>query len=510
MKILYSLLTFIYLLTFFASTATAQNCNDCRYISHQFDSVTIETVHFGRGVKIDGDTQELYMDIYQPYGDTVTERPVVMFAFGGAFVQGSKNDWYVKEVCNHFSKAGYVCAAMDYRTGIDYLEILQLQHMRIFFRPMQDYRGAVQYLKWDFSENGNTYRIDTNMIFAGGASSGGITALMMQNCDKPNEMAEMGNISALNALGGFYSSTGFYQNYGWNVAATINIAGALINANWIEQGDDPIISAHGDADQVVPYGYGPLGGGLLGGFFDLQGSYVVDSIARTKGVCSYLYTMEGRDHPSESMGVEYFYSIVYRIMLRMNAVRNNLSFCCPLKVDITPGDTLYYSAGQQAPPATLTANVVGDNGNAALQWCTMPCQFSSTSSSITVTPDTTLKYIAAIATESNCSAGDLYIVYDSTGLWSSFNSASQQPIQFCVSPQPTNQFLQLVWSDEFRMAKSAKAEMFDLLGKKVLDTTTQFSNSFELLDVSHLSAGSYFLRLSVGHKQASKLVVISR
>src|ERR1041385_1992453 len=145
-------------LLFFASAISAQQCSDCRYVSPIFDSVTKETVHFGEAVTIHGDTQQLYMDIYQPYGDTALSRPLVMFAFGGGFVQGSKDDWYVYDVCRHFSKAGYVCAAMDYRLGIDYAEIFTLQYMRIFFRPMQDYRGAVQYMKWDFAENGNNYR----------------------------------------------------------------------------------------------------------------------------------------------------------------------------------------------------------------------------------------------------------------------------------------------------------------------------------------------------------------
>ncbi len=127
----------------------AQDCTDCRYISPVFDSVTVETVQFGEGINIDGVNQQLFMDVYQPYGDTMTNRPVLIFAFGGGFVQGSREDWYVKEVCNHFAKAGYVAVANDYRIGIDPAEIIALQHMRIFFRPMQDMRGTVQYLKAD-------------------------------------------------------------------------------------------------------------------------------------------------------------------------------------------------------------------------------------------------------------------------------------------------------------------------------------------------------------------------
>src|ERR1041385_1366467 len=85
------------------SGVQGQTCSECRYISPVFDSITIETVHFGRGVNSDGDTQELYMDIYQPFGDTFSKRPVVIFAFGGGFVTGSRDTWHAVEVCKNFT-----------------------------------------------------------------------------------------------------------------------------------------------------------------------------------------------------------------------------------------------------------------------------------------------------------------------------------------------------------------------------------------------------------------------
>lgn len=449
------------------------------------------------------------MDIYEPYGDTATNRPLVMFAFGGGFVQGSKNDWYVEEVCKHYTKAGYVCAAMDYRVGINFLEILALQHMRIFFRPMQDYRAAVQYMKWDFAENGNNYRIDTNMIFAGGASAGAITALMMQHCDKPAEIGEMGNVSALDALGGFNSTTGFHTSYNWNCAATINVAGALINAAWIETGDDPIISAHGNADQVVPYALGSFGG-LLNGIFDLHGSYMVDSVARQRGVCSYLYTMEGRDHPSESMGLEYFYSIVYRIMLRMQAVRHQQSFCCPLNVDITPNDTLFY--GPNPLQATLNAVVTNDNGNAQLHWCTMPCQLSATGSSITVTADSTLKYVAATVSEGNCMSGNLHIVYDSAFMATAINELAGTDFAFSVYPQPASTQLSVSADLNRYIGYDGAIEIIDVTGRRLY--TQSFAVDGHLnttVDISALPVGNCVVLLTANRQTiAVKPIAIKR
>lgn len=480
---------------FFTTASISQDCTDCRYVSQIFDSITISTVQFGSGVTASGDTQQLFMDVYEPFGDTIAERPVVIFAFGGGFVQGSKDDWYVVEVCRHFTKAGYVSVAIDYRTGVELTEVLSQQFMRIFFRPMQDMRASIQYLKWDYAENGNTWSIDTNMIFAGGASAGAITALMMQYCDKSTEIAYMGDTAALDALGGFWSTTGFHQNYNWDVAATVNVAGALINAQWIEPGDDPIISAHGDADQVVPYSEGALAGlSFLG--FNLQGSYIVDTVARNRGVCSYLFTMEGRDHPSESMGIEYFYSIVYRMMLKMQAIRLGKSFCCPLSVDVTPGDTLFY--GENTPPAILSATVLNDNGNSQLHWCTMPCQLSSDDATITVQPDSNLKYVAASIEEAGCLSGDLYIVYDSANLLSG-SIELKSDVSLRVFPQPASSLIYVRLDNSYNENTMESVELYNLKGQQVyryLISGNEQSNEFDL-DVTNLPRGTYLLRVKL-------------
>ena len=504
-KLLFLFLTFS--LSHFL-TLNAQNCEDCRYISPVFDSVTVETVHFGESVTIDDDTMQLYMDIYQPYGDTLTARPVLIFAFGGGFVQGARDDWYVVEVCKQFAKAGYVCVSPDYRTGIDYGEILALQHMRIFFRPMQDMRGCIQHLKADYSELGNNYNIDTTKIFIGGASAGAITALMTQYCDKESEMAQMGDISALDDLGGFYSSSGFYPNYNWNGVAVINVAGALIDADWVEAGDIPVISAHGDADAIVPFKYGGFGG-ISFGFFDLQGSFVVDSMAAAKGVCSYLYTMAGQNHPSDTMGIEYIKSVVHRIALRAHAVLMGRSFCCPLSVDIE-GDTLHIFTDDPIVPVTLAAGVSNDNGNPVLQWCSVPCQFTGIEDEITFTPDTSLGYVAVMVYEDGCESSDLYIVTDTNhtaGVFERF-----QGIDFSVYPQPAS--TQITVSAELpeSSGKRITLELFNIKGQQILAQQFSANKKFQAsIETTEFPAGNYLLELKSSNEIiGAKKIIITR
>lgn len=490
------------LLTMFSFSAaylSAQNCKDCRYISPVFDSVTVTTLHFGQGMTIENNMQQLYMDVYQPYGDTLEARPVLIFAFGGGFVQGSREDWYVKEVCNQFAKAGYVCVAPDYRLGINYAEIVLIQHMRIFFRPMQDLRGCIQYLKADFAEMGNNFKIDTNRIIVGGASSGAITALMTQYCDKESEMAQMGNISALDALGGFYSSTGFFPNYTWNGVAVINMAGALVDANWIEPGDVPVISAHGNQDDIVPYGYGGFGG-LTFGFFDLQGSHVIDSIAKLKNVCSYLYTMEGWGHPEEAMGIDYIKSIVYRMALRAHAVINNRSFCCPLDVDIE-GDTLHVWTDQPLAETTLAAGIINDNGNATWQWCAIPCfPFTDNGDEITLIPDTNLSYITLIVYEDGCEASDLYIVTDTSVVPQSVYEQLNR-IDFSVYPQPANSQLNISADLAEFTRQPIVVEIFNIKGQQIFAQQFSANKNFRAsIETDEILSGNYLLRIKSGNQ----------
>jgi len=497
------------------NTLFAQSCSDCRYVSPVFDSVTVTTVKFGQGERANGAMQELYMDIYEPYGDTATNRPVAVFAFGGAFVTGSRDDWYVVLVCEHLAKAGYVVASIDYRIYDDFGELAAEvaegllsgvpYHMRIFFRPMQDMRAAVQYMKADYAELGNNYRIDTSRILLGGASSGAITALMVAYCDKESELAELGggNISPITALGGFNSTTGLYPNYNWNSLAVFQVSGAILNPAWIEPGNIPVISAHGDADDVVPYKAGAFAG-LTFGFFNMYGSYLVDSAARANDVCSYLYTMEGKNHPSEDFGIEYIKSVVYRLMLRMHAVVNGRSFCCPLNVSVTADDTIRYNpAGQEF---TVSANITNDNGNAQVQWCSIPCSVNSLAPGITLQPDTGLHYLSALCYENNCQSVALEMLKIDSSLVN-VSPLTVQPATFTIYPLPAAETVVLNLSN--CKAGEKRLDILDIAGRVVLSETISGQANREVVSVKSLSQGSYFANLisNTENFQPQKLLI---
>ena len=169
MKNVYALLVSIVV---FGNYVIGQNCND-RYQTDAFDSVTVSTVKFGEAINKDGQLQELFMDIYQPYQDTSSMRPLLLFAFGGSFITGTRKSDELVFFATEMAKKGYVCASYDYRLG-SIADLGQEQGLvKTVFRAAQDGKAAVRYFRKD-ADTQNQYRINPATIITGGTSAGAI------------------------------------------------------------------------------------------------------------------------------------------------------------------------------------------------------------------------------------------------------------------------------------------------------------------------------------------------
>ncbi|MEM7659581.1 MAG: hypothetical protein AAF399_25930, partial [Bacteroidota bacterium] len=68
---------------------------------------------------------DLKMDIYEPAGDTATNRPVIVLIHTGTYFDpvlngspaGLRTDSIIVELANRFAKRGYVVASIDHRRG---------------------------------------------------------------------------------------------------------------------------------------------------------------------------------------------------------------------------------------------------------------------------------------------------------------------------------------------------------------------------------------------------------
>lgn len=270
----------------------SQTCAGGRYATDLFSTVTITSdVNYGSNTSFTGGTTQLDMDIYEPTGDTETARPLIIWAHGGSFIGGTKAEADVVELSNRFAKKGFVCASIDYRVGM--WPIDSVNAIKALLRAVQDMKGSVRFFYED-AQNANTYKIDTNHIYIGGSSAGAITALQYAYLDKECEIEEFMSLTTLNSMGGLEGASG-NPGYSTTVAGVINLCGAVARYGWIEAGDVPLVSMHGDNDGTVDYnrGYASVSGFDI---MQLDGSRMIDAGATAVGVESKFYTHYGGGH----------------------------------------------------------------------------------------------------------------------------------------------------------------------------------------------------------------------
>jgi acetyl esterase/lipase len=241
-------------------TITPPGPSPLRYRDAVFDSVTATSnVSYGSAVDQQGAAIDLKLDVYQPAGDTVAERPAIVWVHGGSFSSGDKSSVEIVFEATEMAKKGYVNVSIDYRlsgagcsaSGGDVGGCVQAM-----IDAQHDAQAAVRFLRQHAAE----YRIDTNRIAIGGTSAGAITALHVgANADDPGDSGNPG-----------YSSA---------VSAAVSLSGAKLLGTESE-GDAPLLMFHGTADQLVPY------------------QWAVNTLdeARAAGLVAYLTTYEGEGH----------------------------------------------------------------------------------------------------------------------------------------------------------------------------------------------------------------------
>ncbi|MFT7102634.1 MAG: poly(3-hydroxybutyrate) depolymerase [Bacteroidia bacterium] len=234
----------------FATGALAQtDCNGTRYIDYNsFPGADVTgAVTFGNNTALGGGNVDLKMDVYEPTGDTETDRPVIVMAFGGSFIGGDRSQ--VDFLGDIFAKLGYVVVAPDYRVGL-FLPS-QIATTLAVLRGSHDMKACVRYLKKTVAEDGNPYGIDPDRIIVGGVSAGGISAIHAAYLDLDSEVpAYMANDTA--GLGGVEGNSGT-PSYSSAPLAVLSFSGTIGDSSWINPGDVPICSIHEENDGTVPY-----------------------------------------------------------------------------------------------------------------------------------------------------------------------------------------------------------------------------------------------------------------
>lgn len=300
---------------FATAQSTIPNCYTGRYANDVFTSVNAPiTLTYGHNTVVEhfiGSTNtiphevDLALDFYEPSGDTVTKRPLVMLAFGGSYIYNNRTQ--MANLCIALAKKGYTTATIDYRkiyetnSNILWHYASSTNMADELAKTVSDMKAAIRFMK----HNAATYHIDTSKIFIGGYSSGAITALQTAYIDSISEI----NISYLadqfSNNGGIEGNTdlpgspliGLHTYKG--IAGVLNISGGIYRRAWISTGNPHLYNIHGTADEVVPYDSGAVRFYGVSSVISLNGSNAINNYAASVShVPSMLYSVLNGNHAS--------------------------------------------------------------------------------------------------------------------------------------------------------------------------------------------------------------------
>ena len=252
------------------------------------------------------ESRPLYMDIFQPRGDTLKERPAILFAHSGGFIIGSRHNEDMVALCDSFARRGYVTATFDYRLGIAAkvtrifgvmigLTVTEENGTRAVYRGIQDGRAAIRFLK----HNAQTYGIDTTKIYMVGSSAGAFVALHNLYLNKNSEIPEaalskpnLGNLDTVGILG-----------YGAQADAIVSMWGAIDSTHLIEDNSTPVLLIHGEDDDIVPFKKGmplktlvPDNNAIDFTMPETFGSFCIDSALTNRNIPNETYFVKAQKH----------------------------------------------------------------------------------------------------------------------------------------------------------------------------------------------------------------------
>lgn len=222
----------------------------------------------------EGDT--LRMDVYR--AATEDPAPAVLFAFGGGFVGGHRDDTRYVPLFEFLANNGVTAISADYRTLLSNLNPGMLSSFSYMADRLldaitcatTDYLAATGYVLAKSGDLG----VEPGLLFACGSSAGAITALQAEYelCKSPGGVA------------GFPAA--------FNYAGVISMAGAICSEgapDWART-PAPMLFFHGDADRNVPFAEVTV--------YD-TGLWGPESISKSlseKGVNHWFHIFKGADH----------------------------------------------------------------------------------------------------------------------------------------------------------------------------------------------------------------------
>lgn len=288
-----------------------------RYLNDIFDKVKFSGDYsYGENINAEGQLQQLKFDVYEPVGDTSKHRAVFIFIHGGAYWSGNENIAESSLLGYNLARKGYVVICPNYRKEPSIVSLLSGENMvKAVARGNQDAKAIVRYLDKDILEGGNTFGLDREKVFIGGASAGAISSLHLAYLDAADSLQPNWK-EWMDEVGGLEGNSGT-PGYSYRVAGIVNINGALGDADFMNNGAKiPFVSVHNIWDPQIPFERGhPYDLPMLP---VIEGSKLLHEKAVERGIYNPFYIIPTHDHTSYEDGGEavqpYFDSTIYYLV----------------------------------------------------------------------------------------------------------------------------------------------------------------------------------------------------
>ena len=282
-----STLLLIFLTSSWISFGQHPSCDGTRYLNPVYTVDQTDGITFGNSTSFAGTNADLLLDFFEPSGDVAASRPLIILAFGGSFIGGSRDAMHA--YCNYYAARGYACASIDYRLYDGPIFPLpdSVTMTDEVVKALSDMKAAIRFFKEDAATT-NTYKVDPNFIIVGGISAGAIVAAHAGMLDSTDQI-EPYVLPLVANNGGWRGNSSSNLEYSDDVMCVLNFSGALRSVDYIDPTDVPLFSVHDDMDDVVPYAYGYAS--IFGiQIISLEGSYLMHEKAQSVGLNSELIT----------------------------------------------------------------------------------------------------------------------------------------------------------------------------------------------------------------------------
>jgi len=191
----------------------------------------------------------LFMDVYQPEGDSPFKRPAMIAIHGGGFLFGDKSE--MTNLCRELAARGYACFSINYRlVPDDPPGTSQDQYARTVMAAVEDAHRATEWIL----ANKAKYDVDPGRLFIGGSSAGAVTSMLLAY----NPKIKTPRFRAVADM--------------WGTMGT--------RVGWLKKGGPPLLIIHGKEDDTIT----------------VSAAEQIDARARQTGLPHETFLIDGMGH----------------------------------------------------------------------------------------------------------------------------------------------------------------------------------------------------------------------